>query len=89
LRIVDGEPRALAAGADDDPRQPSPRTAAATARTEAARADEDAVRSHPRVQAVLEIFATDIESIETIPIEGGGPIEDGGPNGDGGDDASD
>jgi hypothetical protein len=26
----------------------------------------EAVRSHPKVQAVLEIFSTDIESVEPI-----------------------
>ncbi|HVS63207.1 MAG TPA: hypothetical protein VMT85_06835, partial [Thermoanaerobaculia bacterium] len=74
LRVIDGEPRAIAEPAGDNARSPQRRARAAAK----ARADEEAVRAHPKVQAVLEIFATEIESIESIEAIEATESDDGG-----------
>ncbi|HVS15430.1 MAG TPA: hypothetical protein VMV46_15995, partial [Thermoanaerobaculia bacterium] len=57
----DAPPRAAASDAAAEPAATrDPR------RRDAVDDEIEAVRSHPKVQAVLEIFATDIESVETL-----------------------
>jgi hypothetical protein len=66
LRVVDGPARESSAPAPSGAAEGAPGSGRARGERSSQDEEVEALRSHPKVQAVLEIFSTDIESVETV-----------------------